>query len=155
MDGRVLGNAYKSKADPTACENDKLPVLGTHLFKFLCLLGFETQLGSLGSPSFVTLSNLPFRQVLMPPRPAALAEAGWPQSRLGALCSPAASWSSAAGEAGVTGVFWVRGLFSCIFITPTLPVPCTMTTGQPGFSSGPSPFFGLSQQLWPGLPKGI
>ena len=54
------------------------------------------QLGSLGSPSFVTLSNLPFRQVLMPPRPA-LAEAGWPQSRLGALCSPAASWSSAAG----------------------------------------------------------
>lgn len=60
MDGRVPGNASKSKADPTARESDKLPVLGTHLFKFLCPLGFETWLGSLGSPSFVTLYNLPF-----------------------------------------------------------------------------------------------
>ncbi|CAI9172234.1 unnamed protein product [Rangifer tarandus platyrhynchus] len=41
------------------------------------------RLSSLGSPSFVTLYNLPFCQALMPPRPA-LAEARWSQSHLGA-----------------------------------------------------------------------
>lgn len=103
----------------------------------------------------MTLYNLPFCQVLMPPRPA-LTEAGWPQSRLGpsALQPPRGVLPLVKGHQ-VLMVFSGQGLFFCTFVTPTPSVPCTVTTGQPGFSSGPSPFFGLSWQLWPGLHKGI
>ena len=97
----------------------------------------------LGEPFFVTLYNLPFCQVLMPPRPA-FPEARWSQSSLGALCSPASSQSSATGECspGVVGVFWVQGLFSSIFITPTFSVHAPWPLANPDSHQDPIPSLG-------------
>ena len=118
------------------------PSVGNTPFQVLCLLGFERQLSSL-EPFFVTLYNLPFCQVLMPPRPV-FAEASWSQSSLGALGSPASSQSSAAGEGspGVAGVLWAQGLFSSIFITPTFSVHALWLLASPGSHQDPVPSLG-------------